>query len=142
MSQLKARYYRSEDYETLVAWWRGFDCAPPPPALLPPSAVMVERDGKPLAYSHVWLANAKVAIIGLTICDPALPGMLRHKATMAALEAVIKIGKAHAGPDGCLWSCTDNPGLVKMYERLGFKNAGAADTFHMALGQFDTEFLE
>lgn len=140
--QLEARYFREEDYDTLVAWWRGFDSAPPPRDLLPPSAVIVEGDGKPMAYSHVWLANAKVAIIGLTVCNPALSGKLRVAATMMALDAVIKIGRAHAGPGGCLWSCTDNPGLVKMYERVGFKNAGDASTFHMALGDFNTEFLE
>lgn len=139
---LSTRYYREEDYPVLVSWWRGFDSAPPPAALLPSSAVIAEREGHPLAYSHAWLTNAKVAIIGLTICDPALPGLLRHKATMAALDAVIKIGKAHVGPDGCIWSCTDNPGLMKMYELVGFKNAGDAFTFHMALGDFNPEFLE
>lgn len=140
---LEVRPFSTSDYLTLCAWWSGFDSAPPPLQLLPlASAYVACRKDKPLAYSHVWLTNASVAIIGLTICDPALTGVLRTRATLTVLEKVIEVGKAHAGNGGCLWSCTDNPGLVKMYQRKGFTNAGDATTFHMALGSFNPEFLE
>lgn len=137
------RGFTAGDYDTLRSWWRGHDSAPPPLNLIPAgSSFLACRDGEPLAFSQVWLANADVSIIGLTICNPSLRATLRYTATMAVLKRVIEAAKAHAGEFGCVWSCTDNPGLVKMYERLGFTNAGEASTFHMALGSFNPEFLE
>lgn len=137
---LNVRAYRPEDYETIASWWPY--SAPPPREVIPPSSVVVEQDGSPVGCSHVWLANAKVAIIGMTVCNSDLPPLLRVKVITAALQEAISIAKEHAYPGGVIWTGTHNRTVSRLMQRLGFKDAGAAETSYMPLGSFNTDFME
>jgi hypothetical protein len=112
---MSMRRYIAEDYATIQDWWEGNDAFAPDPALLSKDGLIVED----LAASWLYTGNSAIAFIGWPVINPKA-GKL---AALKALESIFKEQADEAQDAGCLvvFAYTDNPALLKLMSRIGFR---------------------
>lgn len=104
----------------MLIWW--FERSYPPThlELLPPSGVVMEDEsGKPLCAGFLYVSNGRCAQIAHLVADPKLEVGVRSE----ALDRLILLLTESARSQGFreVSGATTLPGLVKRYERLGFR---------------------
>ena len=115
------------DYQTANDWWQSRHGEPLAETVLPPLGVMVERDGKPIAA--LWCYESfgiGVAFLEMPLTRPGLSVREAMQALSLAVEACVRIAKAHAkegGGDVSLFKCYTLPGIAHVLPRLGFVKA-------------------
>jgi hypothetical protein len=122
-------YDAARHYGIFAQWWRarGDECLPAD--VLPPTGVVVTRDGEAIAACLVWLTNAKTAHVAFPIDAPGLSPIAAYKAISMAIDGVIAL----AFRSGCkmIWASAENRGVDRIFKRAGLIRTTPLNSYFM-----------
>lgn len=133
MSKVKVRLYQPVDYQFVADWWKAHGSEALPADVLPPTGVIVTRDGQPIAASFCYLSNARAAYVDFTVAKPGLPAILSLRAAQRAVEGAVAIAREAK----CLmvWTLTAHRAIQRIYADMGFKPTSPQQHYYLLLDQ-------
>ena len=110
-----------DDYFLLSKWWVAHKWTPPKQNLLSEFGLIAEKDGIPLAAGWLYLTTSKFGWLEFLVSNPDAP----RKDMTIALKCLIERLLQEAKDFGVLsvFSSLNNKGLIRMYKKMGFKEA-------------------
>jgi hypothetical protein len=122
---LAIRAYTKADFSTLREWWDGHGASVYPETILPPSGVIVERDGKPVAAGFLMLIEqTNLAFFHGMVTKP---GMGRRDAWAALQELVAGLDIIMQETGRTLMLGNVPEGAMTIFaKKLGFEVVGPA----------------
>lgn len=120
-------------HATLAEWWTAHGWAPVPVTVLPRCGVVIDNDeGTPIAATFLYMENSGVGVAWMewTVTNPALSPMKSYAAIVMLTQAIREV--ALSLDYGIVMTTAKQAGLVKAYERNGFKTTDTGMT-HMIM---------
>lgn len=113
-------YELGRHYPELAEWWRAHGWKAPLPPKLSRLIGLVCSDDK-TRHAAAWLyeTSSSWAILEFLVVNPASPLRRRFEATKFVVSKVQEIAKAQGYDD--VVTFTESSGLIRLYERLGFR---------------------
>jgi hypothetical protein len=109
-------------------WWPAHNWGDGPPLdILPSDGAIVEADGDPKAVAFLYLSsNSKCAWLEWLVTNPNNS----PRVSVAALQMVIESLSETARKNGVtmVYSSLKNRGLIRLYEKLGFRQGDTGCT--------------
>jgi len=128
-------YEASKHYALIASWWRAqADAKCLPSDALPPTGVIVTRDGRPIAACFVYLCTGTTAAyLAFPVCAPALRAGVSLPAIKLAVRGALDLAR-HAGCK-LVWSATENMMIDRTLARVGFTRTTPHHNYFMLLDQ-------
>ncbi len=122
----------STHYDTYASWWVDRKKTPPAIALLPKTGIVATLDGRLIAASFLYLANAGLAQIGFTA---ACPNSSTRKILQAVCYSMACLEKI-AADNGvkAIHSFSDESGLTRIMATMGYRVLSKHDCLLKELG--------
>lgn len=127
MDVLTVRNLTTPDLWKITWWWPAHKWEAPPADLLPSDGVIVEKAGTPTAVGFLYLTtNSKCAWVEWLVTNPSNS----PRVSAASLRLVIATLLDMAKRSGVkfVYSSLKNKGLIRLYERLGFRQGDVGCT--------------
>lgn len=124
---MKIKPYDDNKHSEVMDWFVGHGWDAPPIDVLPEDGFVVEG----VAAGWIYFGEPKMAFIGWPVGNPKA----NRKEVYLGLELVLSTLGTLAKDRGAklIWAWTSKPGLLKLYERLGYI-VGDANSTNMVLG--------
>lgn len=131
MSAIHIEVFNAEaQYEMIASWWEHHRMQALPAALLPPLGHVVCFEGKPVAACWAYMDNGGtgVALLGWIVSNPDAPNRVVY--TSLAELVQFTLDRLKALNYRAVFCSLNVPGLVKMFESMGFV-AGDTGSTHL-----------
>ena len=123
------RYDAVRHYALIASWWKahGSDCLPAD--VVPPTASLAVRRGKPVAACFIYLTNASCAYLAFPVSAPELSPHAAFRAVGLAIDGAIAIGREA----GCqmIWAATTSRTVDRLFGRAGMTRSSPHTCFFM-----------
>lgn len=114
------RYYSTEDYPMLKAWWEASDETPPTERMLPETTLIMEVNEIPTVAVSVYLTNSpEVCHLANIIGNPEMKGSTRKEACLALVNAAGNMAKAYGYNKMLSFAHKDK--VANRFKELGMK---------------------
>ena len=84
--KLNVRRLRDEDYKTISKWWKKWGWPVIPKDNLPPTGLIVEKNGTSIVSGYIYITNSTAALLEWIVSNPEY----RDKDRKKAIELLIK----------------------------------------------------
>jgi hypothetical protein len=121
------RHYAPADYEMLSGWWYAHGKPSRPEIMLPKCGVVCEVDGRPVSALFLHMDNS----CGMCLADHAVsaPGLPLKTALLAFRHSMACLKKIAAGFGYHTMAVFTYPGIARVLERQGFREANRDQVF-------------
>ena len=124
------REWTPDDYPVLEKWWNAHGWPAVPQQMLPACGIIVEDDGQPKAAIFAYMDHSTpFAMIEWLVTDPESksPTAIKH-----AIKGIMRIVRRHGREH--MMTSSNNPLLIKMFEKYGFKQTDKEMTHLICMG--------
>lgn len=128
---MKKRYITPEDYKELCEWWVAWGWQPFPQDGLPPTGIMIEKDGANLCAVWIYKTDANVCYVENYISDKSASGEDRNAALDMLMDAVAEEAKAMGFKFAM--SGVKHNGLARRLEKHGFIRSDEGMTHYIRI---------
>lgn len=114
MNTAQLRKFTADDYAVLEGWWKAYDWAPIPPAMLPATGYIVED----LCAGFLYKTDSCVSLIEWVIANPNADKVERNLAVSDLIDKLCEEAKATGFQ--VVIAMTAHERLINRYESKGF----------------------
>tara|TARA_R100001244_G_scaffold38406_1_gene34780 strand:- start:2022 stop:2429 length:408 start_codon:yes stop_codon:yes gene_type:complete len=116
--KLNVRNLRDEDYKTISKWWKQWQWPVIPKYNLPPTGLIVEKDGVSIVSCYIYMTNSPGALLEWIVSNPDY----RDKDRQQAIELLITTAEDILKKEGVayMFSIGRNKHLIDTHKKLGW----------------------
>tara|TARA_R100000458_G_C8122404_1_gene140758 strand:- start:212 stop:607 length:396 start_codon:yes stop_codon:yes gene_type:complete len=116
--ELNVRLLRNEDYKTIAEWWKKWKWPVIPQDNLPPTGLMVEKNGVSIVSGYIYITNSTGALLEWIVSNPEY----REKDRKKAIELLIIAAENMLKDQGVkyIFSIGRNKNLIETHKKLGW----------------------
>ncbi len=117
--KLNVRRLRDEDYKTISTWWKQWKWPVIPKESLPPTGLMVEKNGVSIVSCYIYITNSTGALLEWVVSNPDY----KDKDRKQAIELLITTAEDILKKDGIsyIFSIGRNKHLNSTHKKLGWQ---------------------
>lgn len=128
---MKSRWITTEDYDTLVEWWKFWRFCPPTREVLPDNGlsgiVVTDNDDTPICAGFIYYTNSPIAWIEFIVSNPRIKDKkTRHDSLVFLINELS--GTALLNNRKVIYSSLKNENLMNKYVECGFQKGGSNTT--------------
>jgi len=128
---MNSRWITTEDYDTLVEWWKFWRFCPPTQEVLPDNGlsgiVVTDDDDKPICAGFIYYTNSPIAWIEFIVSNPEVKDKkIRHESLVFLINELS--GIAFLNNRKVIYSSLKNENLMNKYVECGFQKGGSNTT--------------
>lgn len=128
---MKSRFITTDDYDTLVKWWKFWRFCPPTQEVLPDNGlsgiVITDEDDKPICAGFLYYTNSPIAWIEFIVSNPDVKDKkIRHDSLVFLINELS--GIALLNNRKVIYSSLKNENLMNKYVECGFQKGGSNTT--------------
>ena len=128
---MNSRWITTEDYDTLVEWWKFWRFCPPTQEVLPDNGlsgiVVTDDDDKPICAGFLYYTNSPIAWIEFIVSNPDVKDKkIRHDSLVFLIKELSAI--ALSNNRKVIYSSLKNENLMNKYVECGFQKGGSNTT--------------
>lgn len=112
-------YVEAEHYALLCAWWTWHEFAPVNQLLLPKRGQVIYSGETPICAAFLYSSDSAIGWIEFVVANPDAGARSVARGIDLLLESLIALSQSIG--QACLFTSTNRRGLVRKYERAGFK---------------------
>ena len=115
--ELNVRNLRDEDHKTISKWWKQWKWPIIPKENLPPTGLMVEKNGVSIVSCYIYITNSTGALLEWVVSNPDY----RDKDRQQAIELLITTAENILKKQGVtyIFSIGRNKHLIDTHKKLG-----------------------
>lgn len=117
---MEVRLLKSEDYNTLSAWWKDWRWTPPPADMLPDTGLMVYKDDVEICAGFVYTTNSKTAWVEFIISNFHYREDDRHEALEYLIDVLTEVAK-ELSDCKYVYTSLKSKSLIDRYSNCGFQ---------------------
>lgn len=123
---MRARDYKTEDYDELLRWWNAHDWEGVNPLLLPAGIIIEDDTGKMMSAGFVYCDDATpVCMMEWIVANPDNT----PRESLKSLRKLLEVITGWADESGkVLMTSVKQETLAKLYEKVGFASADVGMT--------------
>ena len=116
--ELNVRNLRDEDYTTISKWWKQWQWPVIPKDNLPPTGLIVEKNGVSIVSCYIYITNSTGALLEWVVSNPDY----RDKDRQQAIELLITTAEDLLKKQGVtyIFSIGRNKHLINTHKKLGW----------------------
>lgn len=128
---MNSRWITTEDYDTLVEWWKFWRFCPPTREVLPDNGlsgiVVTDDNDTPICAGFIYYTNSPIAWIEFIVSNPDVKDKkTRHDSLVFLINELS--GTALLNNRKVIYSSLKNENLMNKYVECGFQKGGSNTT--------------
>lgn len=128
---MNSRWIATEDYDTLVEWWKFWRFCPPTREVLPDNGlsgiVVTDDNDTPICAGFIYYTNSPIAWIEFIVSNPDVKDKkIRHDSLVFLINELS--GTALLNNRKVIYSSLKNENLMNKYVECGFQKGGSNTT--------------
>ena len=128
---MNSRWIATEDYDTLVEWWKFWRFCPPTREVLPDNGlsgiVVTDDNDTPICAGFIYYTNSPIAWIEFIVSNPEIKDKkIRHNSLVFLINELS--GTALLNNRKVIYSSLKNENLMNKYVECGFQKGGSNTT--------------